>query len=60
MGLRTIRRAAALSEPLRYSKASRSDAVCTEPVSGMVYKWAALSKARGATVSKDIGCRYGG
>ena len=40
MGLHALRRAASLSEPLRRSKASsqiQSD--CTQPGSGMVYKW---------------------
>jgi hypothetical protein len=61
MGMRAIRCAGRLSEPLTHFKASsRSNAVCTEPVSGVIYRCAALTEARGALVSKDIGCRYGG
>ena len=50
-----------LTKPLRsFKPSSKSNAVCTEPVTGMVYKWAALTDGRGASVSKDIGCRYRG
>jgi hypothetical protein len=49
------------SKPLRYFKpSSKSTAVFTEPVPGMVYKWAALTDARGASVSKGIGCQCRG
>ena len=38
--MHSIQRAGRLSEPLRYSEPpSRSNAGCTEPVLGMVYKW---------------------
>jgi hypothetical protein len=38
-----------VNKPLRYFKPCfQSDAVFSEPVPGMVYKWAALTDARGA------------
>jgi hypothetical protein len=50
-----------LSKLLRYFKPSSiSNAVCTEQVPGMVYKYPALTDARGASVSKDIGCQCRG